>query len=77
MDNIQLKVINNLDGVIEFNIPDWMYAEAISKSNQLRILNNSITNGEGNVAGYIGQLAFIQLFDGQDAENEEPTFSCG
>jgi len=68
MDNIQLKVINNLDGVIEFNIPDWMYAEAISKSNQLRILNNSITNGEGNVAGYIGQLAFIQLFDGQDAD---------
>ena len=68
MDNFILKVLKNLDGVIEFNIPDWMYAEAISRSNQLKILNNSITNGEGNVAGYIGQLAFIQLFDGSHAD---------
>ena len=37
MDNIQLKVINNLDGVIEFNIPDWMYAIAV-------ILNESNAN---------------------------------
>jgi hypothetical protein len=68
MDNLNLKILRNLDGVIEFNIPDWMYAEAISRSNQLKILNNSITNGEGNVAGYIGQQAFVQLFDGKDVD---------
>ena len=68
MDNIRLKVLSNMDGIIEFNIPDWMYAEAISRSNKLKVLNNSITNGEGNVAGYIGQLAFIQLFDGSHAD---------
>ena len=68
MEQFNLKVLNNLDGVIEFNIPDCMYAEAISRSNQLKVLNNSITNGEGNIAGYIGQLAFVQLFNGEHSD---------
>jgi len=68
MEQFKLKILNNLDGVIEFNIPDWMYAEAITRSNKLGILNNSITEGQGNVAGYVGQQAFIQLFDGKDVD---------
>ena len=68
MEQFKLKILNNLDGVIEFNIPDWMYAEAITRSNKLGILNNSITEGQGNVAGYVGQQAFVQLFDGKDVD---------
>jgi hypothetical protein len=56
--------------ILQFDITDDISKAAQKKSQRLGRLKNSITKGDGNFAGYIGQLAFVKLFGGK----EEDTF---
>jgi len=62
------KILSNQ--ILQFDITDEISKVAQEKSQRLGKLKNSITKGDGNLAGYIGQIAFIELFGGK----EEDTF---
>lgn len=51
--------------MIEVNITEEMKKEARQKAEQLGKLRNSITQGDGNVAGYIGELIAQQVMKGE------------
>ena len=42
--------------MVEVKIPDKLIKLAEERSKKLGVLKNSITKGEGNIAGYIGQM---------------------
>lgn len=44
--------------------PEWI-EEAKRKAKKLGILNNSITEGEGNICGFIGELMVADLVKGE------------
>jgi hypothetical protein len=54
--------------MIELNIPDKLIKLAKERSDKLGVLKNSITGGEGNVAGYIGQMLIKLYLDGEDVD---------
>jgi hypothetical protein len=44
------------------DITSNMIVEAESMSKKLGVLNNSIRKGEGNLAGFLGELSFLKAF---------------
>jgi hypothetical protein len=55
--------------MIEVNVPDKLINQAWERSKKLGVLKNSITRGEGNVAGYIGQMLIKLFLDGDDIDD--------
>lgn len=51
------------------NIPQHVISDAIRRSDQLGSLRNSITEGKGNVAGYIGQSLVAMHLNAQDIDD--------
>jgi len=50
--------------MIEVPITEKMIKNAKRNANELGKLNNSITSGEGNIAGFIGEIAASQVIGG-------------
>jgi hypothetical protein len=55
--------------MIELNVPDKLIKLAEERSKKLGVLKNSITKGEGNIAGYIGQMLIKLFLDGNDIDD--------
>jgi len=55
--------------ILQFDITDDISKVAQEKSQRLGQLKNSITKGDGNFAGYIGQAAFVKLFGGKEEDS--------
>jgi hypothetical protein len=51
------------------NIPDKLINQAKERSKKLGVLKNSITRGDGNTAGYIGQMLIKLYLNGNDVDN--------
>jgi len=50
-------------------VPQLLVEAAIKRSNKLGVLKNSITEGNGNVAGYIGQMLVALYLKGCDVDS--------
>lgn len=57
------------EGFIWGGVDDDMTQRAIIKDRQMGILNNSIRNGEGNLAGFIGEEAVLRAWPGATSCN--------
>jgi hypothetical protein len=55
--------------MIELKISDKILIEAKSRAKKLGKLNNSITEGAGNIAGYIGQLLVAEYLNAEEPDN--------
>lgn len=51
--------------MIEVDITEGMIRDAKDKSDEMGRLRNSITRGEGNLAGFIGELVALKIIGGQ------------
>lgn len=49
--------------MIEFEITPEMYREAWAKSRDMGKLKKSITNGDGNIAGFLGEIIARKFWD--------------
>lgn len=50
--------------MIEIEITDKMKKQAWRKAREMGRLNNSITKGEGNIAGFLGEVVANQIING-------------
>jgi len=50
------------------DIPDWCVLLAKKRAEKLGILRNSITNGEGNIVGYLGQIIITRYLKAEDVD---------
>ena len=66
----QINARRLYNGIIEFNIPDEVIKEAERRGKNLGALRGSIKKGEGNKAGYAGQIMFQKIFGGSDTDEE-------
>jgi hypothetical protein len=55
--------------MIEVKVPDKLIKLAEERSKRLGVLKNSITEGDGNTAGYIGQILIKLFLDGEDIDD--------
>jgi len=55
--------------MIELQISDRILTEAKLRATKLGKLNNSITEGAGNIAGYIGQLLVAEHLNAEEPDN--------
>lgn len=55
--------------MIELKISDKILIEAKLRAKKLGKLNNSITEGSGNIAGYIGQLLVAEYLNAEEPDN--------
>jgi hypothetical protein len=55
--------------MIELQISDEILTEAKSRATKLGKLNNSITEGAGNIAGYIGQLLVAEYLNAEEPDD--------
>lgn len=55
----------------EVEITPEMLAEALKKAEKLGELKNSITRGEGNVAGYLGEMVAQKVIGGEIADTRD------
>ena len=51
--------------MIEVAITTEMYNRALAKSKEMGSLNNSITNGDGNLAGFLGEEVANTIINGE------------
>ena len=51
--------------MIEINVTDEMFVKAREKAIEVGKLNNSILNGGGNLAGFIGEQIVLQVLGGE------------
>lgn len=54
-----------MNSIVEVDITDEMRAQANLKAEKLGELKNSITRGQGNMAGYIGELVVLKILGGE------------
>ena len=57
--------------MIEVKITDQMYRDAWAKSRDMGKLKNSITKGEGNIAGFIGESIALHVLGGDIQNNKD------
>jgi hypothetical protein len=55
--------------MLELDVPIKLINLAEERAKKLGVLKNSITNGEGNIAGYIGQLLIKLVLKGEDVDD--------
>lgn len=57
------------DGFIEIDITDEMFARAKTKADEMGALRNSIRNGQGNLAGFLGEEVVLTAWGCAESQN--------
>lgn len=53
--------------MIEVELSDTDIEKATQLSEEMKVLRNSITKGEGNIAGFLGEIAALRVYGGEIA----------
>jgi hypothetical protein len=67
LDNV--RRVRSESDFISVPIVESMLQKALSKSKDMGTLNNSIRRGAGNVVGFLGEIAFTEIFPASKSSN--------